>query len=156
MDFEGPDSDTPIRVRVLKDADHTRLVRIDERITGRSRGEWYRQRLRRALTDSAIQISLGAEIDGLLVGALLGTLQYGEFGAPEPFAVLDTLVVDPEFNHRGVGRALLDQLTKNLRGLRVERIRTEIDWSERQLMGFLAHEGFKPVPRLVLELELES
>ncbi|GDX80990.1 hypothetical protein LBMAG42_28010 [Deltaproteobacteria bacterium] len=156
VDLEGPDPDASIFVRVLSADDHARIVRIDERITRRSRGEWYRQRLHRALAEGSITVSLGAVLDGHLVGALLGTLQYGEFGSPEPIAVLDTIVVDPDYSARGVGRALVDQLVKNLRGLRVERIRTEVDWSERSLMGFLAHAGFQPVPRLVLELPLRE
>lgn len=154
MDFDSTDPDALVPVRVLTADDHARIVKIDERITGRARGEWYRQRLRRALNESALNLSLGADLDGRLVGALMGTLQYGEFGTPEPVAVLDTIIVDPDYASRGVGRALVDQLVKNLRGLRVERIRTEVDWSERALMGFLARAGFKPVPRLVLELGL--
>ncbi len=155
MDIEGTNSDTQIRVRVLTQADHARLVRIDERLTGRSRGEWYRRKLKIALQESAIAISLGAEIDGTLVGGLMGSVQYGEFGSIEPVAVLDTLIVDPGFNHRGVGKALIEQLVNNLRGLRVERIRTEVGWTELQLMGFLAKAGFQPTPRLVLELKLD-
>lgn len=154
MDFDSTDPDALNPVRVLAAEDLARIVRIDERITGRSRGEWYRQRLHRALNESALNLSLGIDVDGRLVGALMGTLQYGEFGTPEPVAVLDTIIVDPDFAARGVGRALVEQLVKNLRALRVERIRTEVDWSERALMGFLARAGFKPVPRLVLELAL--
>ncbi len=154
MDIDSTDPDALIPVRTLTADDLGRIVRIDERITGRARGEWYRQRLHRALNESALNLSLGADLDGHLVGAVLGTLQYGEFGAPEPVAVLDTIIVDPQFAARGVGRALIEQLVKNLRALRVERVRTEVDWSERPLMGFLARAGFKPVPRLVLELPL--
>jgi len=40
------------------------LVRIDEHLTGRSRGEWYRRKLKIALQESAIAISLGADYLG--------------------------------------------------------------------------------------------
>lgn len=141
-------------VRNLRAEDLPALVRIDQRITGRSRRAWYEGRLRRALTDTDVNISLGAEVDGQLVGVVLGSVHYGEFGQPEPVAVLDTLLVDRYFGRKGVGRALMTQLTKNLQGLRVERLRTEVAWTEQELIGFLARVGFRPASRLVLELEL--
>lgn len=102
-----------------------------------------------------MNISLGAEVDGgTLVGALLGSLHYGEFGQPEPLAVLDTLLVDPDFAGQGVGRVMMEQLRRNLGALRIERVRTEVGWNEQALIGFLAHEGFAPAPRLVLELDI--
>lgn len=149
MDRQDPTANTLIRT--LNASDLRRLVDIDEKITGRSRTEWYRGRLERALGESDVRISLAAELDGILVGALMGSVHYGEFGQPEPVAVLDTILVDPAFGGRGVGRDLLDQLVKNLGALRIERLRTEIGWGEQSLLGFLAHEGFEPVPRLVLE-----
>lgn len=156
MDSERPDSDSSIRIRILTAADERRLAHIDQHLTGRSRLEWYRRRLGRALAESDVNVSLGAEIDGTLVGALLCTVQYGEFGVAEPVAVLDTVIVDPGYHKQGVGAALLEQLEKNLAGLRVERIRTEVDWTEMALLAFLAHAGFAPAARLVLEHRVAS
>jgi len=124
---------------------------MDERITGRSRHAWYEGKLKRALEDSDVQVSLGAEREGLLVGAMLATLYYGEFGLPEPIAVLDTVLVDPDFGRQGIASALFEQLTTNLRALRIERLRTEVAWDDQELLAFFASRGFAPVPRLVLE-----
>jgi predicted N-acetyltransferase YhbS len=141
-------------VRVLTPADLDRIVSIDQALTGRNRRAWYERKLTRALSGSDVRISLGAVVDGILVGALLGEVQYGEFGQPEPVALLDTLLVDRGFARRGVGRALFDQLLKNLSALRIEKIRTEVGWTEQELVAFLAHAGFAPAPRLVLELDV--
>lgn len=149
-----PAESATLTVRRLRADDLPRLVRMDERLTGRRRQAWYEGKLQRALQDSDVQVSLGAELDGILVGAMLGSLHYGEFGLPEPAAVLDTLLVDRDFTRRGVARAMLGQLVKNLRGLRIERLRTEVSWDERELTAFFAHNGFRPVPRLVLELDV--
>jgi len=143
-------------VRSLTASDAPRLVRMDEAITGRNRTAWYEGKLKRALEESDIRISLGAERDGLLVGAVLGSLHYGEFGQPEPIAVLDTILVDPEFSAQGVGTALLDQLVRNLRALGIRSLRTEVAWDEHDLNRFLGRRGFAPAPRLVLELHLEE
>jgi GNAT superfamily N-acetyltransferase len=90
----------------------------------------------------------------VIAGFLLGSLYYGEFGLPEPAAVLDTIAVDPDMRGRKVGKALMRQLLMNLRALNIARIRTEVDWEQLDLMSFLAHEGFAPARRLCLEREL--
>lgn len=152
MDGERDD----VMVRSLTASDAPRLVRMDQAITGRNRTAWYEGKLKRALEESDIRISLGVERDGLLVGAVLGSLHYGEFGLPEPIAVLDTILVDPGFSAQGVGTALLDQLVKNLRALGIRSLRTEVAWDEHDLSRFLGRRGFSPAPRLVLELPLEA
>lgn len=160
----------PITVRVLVPGDLDRIVSIDQALTGRNRRAWYERKLTKALSGSDVRISLGAVAggasdgaaqdrpspDGILVGALLGEVHYGEFGQPEPTAILDTLLVDRGFSRRGVGRALFGQLLENLAGLRIEKIRTEVGWTEQELVGFLARAGFVPAPRLVLELDVAS
>lgn len=150
MDGEGDG----VIIRNLTPGDAPRLVRMDQRLTGHNRSAWYEGKLKRALEESDVRISLGAETDGFLVGAALGSLQYGEFGQPEPMAVLDTILVDPDFAHQGVGRALLENLTRNLGALGIERLRTEVAWDEHDLNRFLGRMGFAPAPRLVLELGL--
>ena len=95
-------------------------------------------------------------MDGCLVGAVLGSLHYGEFGQPEPIAVLDTILVDPGHARHGVGTALFDQLVKNLEALGIERLRTEVAWDEHDLNQFLGRRGFAPAPRLVLEIDLRA
>ena len=152
MDTEHTDLD--IITRRLTANDCQRLVTIDQRITGRSRKQWYEGKLKRALQDSDVEISLGAECDGMLVGAMFGSLHYGEFGQPEPHAVLDTVLVDPDMSGQGIASTLFEQLTKNLVALRIERLRTEVAWDDHGLVAFFAHKGFTPAPRLVLETEL--
>ncbi|MCK6506658.1 GNAT family N-acetyltransferase [Myxococcota bacterium] len=149
MDFDGPSPDA--RIRTLTAGDLDRLVAIDERHTGRRRATWFQARLSRALQDSAVRVSLGAEVDGTLVGAVLGEVQYGEYGVAEPVAVLDTLLVDPTFAGQGIGATLLEHLSRNLRALNIERIRTEVAWDQQHILAFLAHSGFVPAQRLVLE-----
>ncbi len=140
-------------IRTLERRDTPRLVRMDQEISGRRRQAWYERKVERALQETDIRISLGAEMDGFLVGALLGSVFYGEFGQPEPIAVLDTMLVDREFQGRGIAKAMLDQLLKNLRGLRISRLRTEVGWNEVELIAFFEKAGFAPVPRIVLELD---
>ena len=152
--MEGERDD--LNLRVLSKEDIESLVRLDQEISGRARRTWYEHKVDRALNNTDVMISLGVEMDGQIVGAILGSVHYGEFGLPEPIAVLDTLLVDRRFRGRGIGVALLDQVTKNLRALRISKLRTEVSWNELELIDFFDRAGFAPVPRMVLELDLES
>ena len=150
--MEGERSDLIIRTLTLDDC--ARLVRMDEEHSGRSRSAWFQAKIQHSLRDSDVRISLGTEKDGLLVGALLGSMNFGEFGSPEPVAILDTVLVDHEFSRQGIASAMFDQLLKNLRGLRISALRTEVAWNELDLIAFFEKVGFVPAPRLVLELDL--
>ena len=147
------DTDT-VPVRTLGAADLDAITRIDRKIAGRSRREYLSRKLSAALRDSGLCISLAAEVDGRVAGFLMGSLYYGEFGLPEPVAILDTLAVDPDVRHRRIGSALLRQLVRNLQALGIERVQTEVDWTQHDLLAFFAQAGFRPAPRFCLELRL--
>lgn len=143
-----------VPVRVLCAQDLEALVEIDRKIVGRSRREYLARKLETSLRDSAVQISLAALLEGRVAGFLMGSLYYGEFGLPEPVAILDTLEVDPDRRNRRVASALLRQLMLNLRALGIERVQTEVDWTQRDLLAFFAQSGFVPAPRFCLEMRL--
>lgn len=143
-----------VTLRGLRPEDLGRVVAIDARVVGRSRRGYLEHKLEVNLLRSSVQVSLGAELDKSLIGFLLASVWTGEFGATEPVAVLDTFGVLPDFQGRGVGKAMLDQLRVNLRGLGVATLRTEVDWDARALLDFFHREGFRPAQRLPLELDL--
>jgi len=144
-----------VPVRELTPSDLDAVVRIDAMRSARSRREYYQRKMEEARA-STPRISLAAEQDGHLVGFLLGRLYYGEFGLPEPTAVIDSIGVHPDFAGRHVGAALMHQLVMNMRSLGIESIRTEVEWDQQALVAFLAKQGFRPAPRLCLELRLDD
>jgi ribosomal protein S18 acetylase RimI-like enzyme len=141
-------------IRNLRPEDYEALVRIDARIVGRRRDEFFRVKLRQAAADTGVAVSLVAEVDGLVVGFVLARVYYGEFGMAEPAAVLDVFGVHPDFRGRHVGAALVHQLRTNLIGLGISRLQTEVAWDSPDLITFFHHEGFLPAPRLCLDLDL--
>ena len=84
----------------------------------------------------------------MAVGFIMARVDFGEFGRVEAVAVLDTIGVDPDYRDQGIGRALLSQLLINLMTLRVERLRTEVDWREGELLAYLDRCGFLPAQML--------
>lgn len=144
----GPLARDRIPVRTMRESDLRALIAIDRRIIGRDRTDYFERKLADALHDSDVRVSLVAEWDGVPIGFIMARVDFGEFGRIQPVAVLDTIGVDPDYWRQDVGRALLSQLLVNLTTLRVERIRTEIDWRDRALLGFLDRCGFAPAQLL--------
>ncbi|NIR31312.1 MAG: GNAT family N-acetyltransferase [Gammaproteobacteria bacterium] len=138
-----------IPVRSLQEDDVAQLVAIDHRLTARDRSAYYRRRLRESLNESGVRVSLVAELDGHVVGFVMARVDFGEFGRLDPEAVIDTIGVDPDYSRRKVGSALVSQLLENLAALRVERVRTEVNWNTFDLLAFLERCGFSPSQRLV-------
>lgn len=150
METEGT-----VVVRSLRPTDLEPVTALDARNTGRRREEFFKLKLQQNLVESGIKVSLAAEIDGIFCGFLLARVFYGEFGLSEPAAVLDTIGVHPDFRHRGAGAAMLRQLRRNLFGLNVTRLQTEVDWDSPDLLAFFHHEGFRPASRLCLDLPVD-
>ncbi|HET7806415.1 MAG TPA: GNAT family N-acetyltransferase [Pseudolabrys sp.] len=150
----GPLARDKIPVRSMAEGDLRTLVRIDRRITKRDRAAYFERKLTEALTESDVRVSLVAELDGVPVGFIMARVDLGEFGRVETTAVIDTIGVDPDYRNRGVGRALISQLLANLGTLRVEKIRTEVDWQDHDLLAYLGRNGFLPSQRLCFDQPL--
>jgi ribosomal protein S18 acetylase RimI-like enzyme len=143
-----------IVVRSLKPEDLERVINLDAHGSGRRRDEYFKIKLRQNLAETGIKVSLAGESNDVFCGFLLARVYYGEFGSPEPVAVLDTLSVHNDFRRTGVGSALMEQLCTNLRGLGVGCLRTEVGWDDPRLIAFFHARGFRPAERLCLDLEL--
>ena len=153
QDFEtAPRDHVLVRNVQMKDLDA--IVSIDAATTGRRREQFFEKKLSQALVDTGIAVSLGAEVDGHLVGFLLARVYYGEFGVVLPSAVLDVFGVHPDYRGRHVAAAMLDQLRTNLLGLGIGTLQTEVRWDSQDLLSFFQHEGFTIAPRICLDLDL--
>jgi predicted N-acetyltransferase YhbS len=157
IDYSSPSGDEfealshdRIPVRSMVPADLPAILRIERRITGRDRGAYLKRKLAEAMEESGVRVSLVAEIDGQVSGFIMARVEFGEFGSIEPEAVIDTIGVEASRGHKGVGSALVSQLMTNLQGLRIERVRTEVDWNRFGLLSFLERMGFRPHRRLAL------
>lgn len=137
-----------VAVRSLRASDLPILVGLDWRISGRDRLRYHKRKMKAATGEAGVALSLVAEDDGQAVGFMMARVDYGEFGETEPEAVLDSVGVHPDYAGRRVATAMLSQLLLNLTALRVERVRTEVEWDNVELLRFLSRRGFSPAQRL--------
>lgn len=148
-DFEALSHDrVPVRSMTRDDLDG--ILAVDRGITGRDRTAYFKRKFAEAMEESGVRVSLVAEREGGVCGFIMARVEFGEFGSLEPEAVIDTIGVAASDGHKGVGSALLSQLMTNLQGLRVERVRTEVEWNHFGLLSFLDRMGFRPHRRLAL------
>jgi ribosomal protein S18 acetylase RimI-like enzyme len=143
-----------IAVRSLTLADLPAVIRIDRTITSLDRTVYYKRKADEALRKNGVRLSMQAEIDGTPAGFIMARVDYGEFGQTETEAVLDTIGVDPEFFGQKVGTVLLMQLLWQLENLRVERVRTVVEWNNARLIAFFDRLGFTPTQNLTFALAL--
>ena len=144
--------DTGSRIRALKPEDFEAVVEIDKRISGRSRRLFFEKRLEAALADHNGFISVALEDgNGALIGYSIARVQSGEFGDDQRAVVLDVIGVDPESRHRRHGTRLLEALEEHARKRGADEMRTQVDWSNSELIQFFAASGFLLAPSQVLE-----
>jgi ribosomal protein S18 acetylase RimI-like enzyme len=162
IDYSSPQSDDfaalsrdKVPVRSMIDKDLRKIIAIDKANTGIDRSEYYTRRLHESLHESGVRVSLVAELEDYPVGFIMARVDFGEFGHTSAEAVMDSIGVDPGYQEHGVGRALMSQLMANLTGLRVETVRTEIDWNDTGLIGYFDGVGFVPAQRITLSLNLD-
>ena len=136
------DSATEVRVRSLSELDLDGIVRIAEKTRGRYEPHLWEDRvayyLRRAPEGSVV-----GEVDGEVVGFMLGDVRAGEFGIEEKSGWIEVLGVDPDAAGKGVGRALADEMLSRFRKAGVTRVRTMVDSSMPDVESFFARLGFE-------------
>ncbi len=144
----------PPVVRHLSAEDMEVVSRIDRRITGSDRSEYFQRKFDEVLKQSAIQVSLVAEEKGEAVAFAMARVDFGDFGRIEPTASLDTIGVDPGYARKGFARAVLSQMVDNLAALHVERLETEVDRQDFDLQKFLYAFGFRTSQQLCFQKRL--
>jgi len=142
-------------MRVLKTSDLQAIVAIDEKTSGSNRREYYERKIG-IITDPqrSINSSLVAELDGKVVGFVMGDVYFGEFGIPETTATIDTLGVDPSVQNKGIASDLLDQFMMNMKVAGVNKVYTLVNWDDFALEKFFSRHKFVPSKRINLEYQL--
>ncbi len=147
---------TTITVRAVEPSDLDAIVRIDEKLSGQTRKEYWQRRLDIAALRPP-WMSLVAELDGRLVGFLFGWVGESEFGIARLTGWVDLIGVDPPYRGRGVGQALVGQFVQSGRELRaVENVATLIDLGQADVREFFVRQGFHHGPMIQMERDVRS
>jgi len=140
-----------LTVRAIREDDLPALVAIDATASGVPRADYLRDKASQSLDRRHPVIALVAEHEGSVVGFLMGQVFRGEFGIREAVAIVDTVGIDPEFQGRGTGRQLMGEFLLRAKKAGAVQVRTIVDWTQWDLVGFFRTLGFTPGTGIALQ-----
>lgn len=148
-----------VSIRTLHRSDIDELVSVAEQIPGIKDDEDDLRNFRRELQDHLDQSSkfcIGAEADQSLIGFIIGDRSSWEFGRSAAVGWIRILGVRPDYQGRGVGSRLFDELIQRFQTEGVDRIRTIVGWDQSDVLPYFHDQGFRMTESTVLEKELTT
>ena len=144
-----------ITIRLMQVNDFSAVVKIDEKVLKTSRREYYQLKFEELVQSTdRLPTSLVAEAeDGTVVGFVMGELLIGEYGISHE-ATLDTVGVDPDYQHKGIGQQLIREFIDHLKNLGVQKVNTLVDSNDARLTRFFTANQFSPSKTIYLERSL--
>jgi ribosomal protein S18 acetylase RimI-like enzyme len=144
-----------LSIRPLTIDDLDAIVEIDRKVLGQARQDYWRKEMKFP-TPPYPRSGLAAEVEGRVIGFILGEVSGWEFGVPETVGWISTIGVDPDYQHRGVARRLSQEFIQNFRAFGVKVVYTLVNWSDWDLLKFYRAMGFTRGGDMInLELKIE-
>ncbi len=146
----GPLDRVNLRPLLLSDLDS--VVAIDYELLGNRRVTYWENKLERA--EASGVPSLAAELDGRVIGFILGNASGWEYGIPENVGWIDTLGVVREWQGKGISQILFGEIYSMLKKVGVDTIYVFVDWKKWDLLKFFDKMGFRRGDMVSLELKI--
>ena len=140
-------------IRTIVPSDLDRVVEIDIKVLGKARPEYWEMKLELVGKRSQIS-SLVAELNGKVIGFIIGGASRWEYGVPENIGWIDTIGVDPDYQRKGIAKILFTEMTNKLRKLGVDTIITFVKRRDPILLNFFNSLGFQKGDMINLELDI--
>jgi ribosomal protein S18 acetylase RimI-like enzyme len=145
-----------VTIRLMRADDFDAVLGIDEEVLKISRRQYYEMKFEKLFrSKDYLPTSLVAEdAEGAVLGFVMGELFIGEYGIFQEEARLDTIGVLPGLRHRGIGERLISEFMAHMKSLGVQKIRTLVNLTDSQLIGFFSANKFNPSNTISLERSL--
>lgn len=144
-----------MNIRPLCELDLEDIVRIDERLSGRSRPNHWESRITYAIRRDA-EGSWVADQDDRVIGFLIADVRGEEFGFSSPTGWLEVLAVHPDHLRQDIASALVAQVTRRFQVQGVLDVRTLVGEAHPELKRFFESAGFTAEPVVVLHKNLDA
>ncbi len=144
-------------IRAMEHADLAVVVALDALVFGSMREAYFERRL--AVLDAGDAdtraIFLVAQYRDRVIGFVMGTLAYGEFGLTQVTAILDSIAVHPRYQRQGVGRQLIEAFIKQSALQGGAAVYTLVNWDNWRLLKVFHSLGFVLAPTIPLERRID-
>jgi len=141
-----------VTVRRMRTQDAEAVLRINEKITGTPHEAQWESKIIDHLSGNPLGC-LVAEAGGKVVGFIFGDIRGWEFAIPKS-GWIEIVGVDPEYQGKGVARALIGKLHVYFRNHNVERVMTMVNWNDGGLVSFFRTLGFERSEFIILDKEV--
>jgi predicted N-acetyltransferase YhbS len=142
----------PVKLRVITIKDINAVADIDESLLGNRRVAYWEARLEKAEMSGVP--SLVAEVNGKVVGFILGSSSSWGYGIPENVAWIDTIGVRNEYKKKGIARLLFKEMFSMFKKVGVDTIYVFVSWKDQDLLQFFDKMGFKRGDMINLEMKI--
>ena len=142
-----------VAVRAAETDDVAAVGRLDERITGRAKPDYWRDTFAR-YGGRPDRYFLVAEEDGGISGFIIGEVRAWEFGSP-PCGWIFAIGVDPDHRLRKVGSRLFETACRRMRESGVKTVRTMLARDDGLNMAFFRSHGMMAGSFIQLEMPLD-
>ena len=142
-----------MKIRLMRADDFDVVVQIDGKILSSPRPEYYELKFEKLFkSKDYLPVSLVAEDEnGRVIGFIMGETFMGEYGIFQEEATLDTIGVDPDYQHKAVGEQLINDFIAHLRDVGIRKINTLVNWNDSRLIQFFSSNQFIPSQTINLE-----
>ncbi len=157
-----------ITIRRLRADDIDAIIEIDAKAIGEAKPDYWRRKLALYLAEQDLeaiaaanqflsgidpQLARVAEVNGRVVGFMIGEIRSWEFRQP-PTGWITAMAVHPDYRRQGIGRRLLAEVLDYFREKGIENVRTMVEWSDGEVLSFFTAMGFDRGPFIELEKKL--
>jgi ribosomal protein S18 acetylase RimI-like enzyme len=129
-------------IRVMEADDLDAIVNIDTKVLGETRRDYWMTKIVKQAESRPHDASLVAEMDGKVIGFILGEVSGWEFKVPNNIGWIDTIGIDPDYQNRGIAKGLASTCVQNLKQYSVDTIYTLVNWNDWDLLQFFHAMGF--------------
>jgi ribosomal protein S18 acetylase RimI-like enzyme len=146
-----------VSIRTMERADLAVVVELDALVFGAMRSAYFERRLA-GLDEKdadARMVFLGADYQGSVIGFVMGTLAYGEFGLTQVTAILDSIAVHPRYQQQGIGRQLIEAFIQRSTLHGAATVYTLVNWDNWTLLKAFHSLGFALASTIPLERRID-
>jgi ribosomal protein S18 acetylase RimI-like enzyme len=145
-----------LNIRPLTLSDLDAIVEIDRKVLGKPRQDFWKKKMELINVTQYAHSCLVAELEGQVIGFILGEVSGWQFGVPDTIGWINTIGVDPAYQHRGVAKRLGEEFIKNVKAIGVSVVYTLVNWNDWDLLKFFRAMGFARGGDMInLELKVE-
>ena len=139
-------------IRRIEKGEIDSIISISQSIVGKDRSASWQQSIESSLSVYPMKC-LVAEVEGKIVGFLIGDTSNWEYGLP-PCAWIQMVGVNQEYQHKGIGRMLVQEFGKRCKQEGLRSVQALIREDDERLLKFFSTVGFSGGKLINLEYTL--